>query len=46
MPTIQALDDLGNKHTLYRGKTTLKKLCESLREYAKNRIGFKRKKCF
>ena len=38
MPTIQAFDDIGNKHTLYREKTALKKLCESLREYVKNII--------
>ena len=40
MSTIWAFDHIKNKHTLYRGKYCMKKLCTSLREHAKNIIDF------
>ena len=33
-----------NKHTFYRGKDCMKHFCASLREHAKNIIGFEKKK--
>ena len=44
MSTIWAFDHIENKHTLYRGKDSIKMLCESLREYAKNIVDFEKKK--
>ena len=38
--TIWAFDLTENKHTLYREKDCMKKLCEPLREHAKNKIDF------
>ena len=46
MSTIWAFDDIENKHTLYRGKDCMKKLCKSLREHAKNIIDFGKKKSY
>ena len=40
---IWAFDHLKNKHTLYRGKSCVKKFCTSLREHAKNIIDFEKK---
>ena len=44
MSTIWAFDYIENKHTLYRGKDSVKKFCEYLREHAKNIIDFEKKK--
>ena len=48
MATIQAFDLIESKHTLYRRNDCTKKVCESLREHAKNIIDFekKKKKCY
>ena len=46
MPTIWAFDRIENKFTLYREKDCMKKLCESLREHAKNIIYFEKKRCY
>ena len=46
MPTIWALDRIENKRTLYREKDCMKKLCESLREHAKNIIDFEKERCY
>ena len=35
-----------NKHTLYRGKDSFKRFCDSLREHAENIIDFEKKKCY
>ena len=42
--TILGFDNIGNKHTLYRGKNFKKKFCESLIEHTKNIIDFEKKK--
>ena len=42
--TIWEIHHIENKHTLYRGKDCMKKLCNSLREHAKNIINFENKK--
>ena len=44
MSTIWAFDRIENKHNLYRGKDCMKKFCTSLREHAKNIIGFEERK--
>ena len=44
MSFIQAFDNIENQHILYRGGDCMKKLCTSLREYAKNVINFENKK--
>ena len=44
MSTIWAFCHVGNKHNLYRGKYCMKKLCECLREHAKNTTDFEKKK--
>ena len=44
MSTIWAFDHIEKKHTLYRVKDCMKKICESLREQAKNIIDFEKKK--
>ena len=43
MSTIRAFNHIENKHTLYSRKACMKKLCESLRSYAKNIIDFEKK---
>ena len=40
MSAILAFDHIENKHTLYRGKDSIKKFCGSLREHAKIIIDF------
>ena len=42
--TILGFNNIGNKHTLYRGKNFMKKFCESLIEHTKNIIDFEKKK--
>ena len=42
--TILWFDHLENKHTLYRRKNYIKKICDSLGDHAKNIIGFEKKK--
>ena len=44
MSTVQAFDHIENKHTLYRGKDSVKKFCSSLREPTKNMNNFEKKK--
>ena len=44
MSTIWAFDHIEGKHTLHRGKNCMKKICESLREQAKNVIDIEKKK--
>ena len=44
MSTIWAFYHVENKHNLYRGKYCMKKLCECLREHAKNTTNFEKKK--
>ena len=44
MSTIWVFDHLENKHTLYREKDYMGKFCDSLKEHAKNIIGFEMKK--
>ena len=43
-PTIWGFAHIEDKHTLYRGKDCMKKFCTSLREHAKNKIDFEKKK--
>ena len=43
MSTIWAFDNIGNKHTLYRGEDCMKKFCTSLREHAINVINIEKK---
>ena len=45
MSAILSFYHVENKHTLYHGKYCMKKLCESLREHAKNIINFEKRKC-
>ena len=42
--TIWGFDHIENKHALYRGTDCMKKLCDSLREHAKNINEFENKK--
>ena len=42
--TIWGFDHIENKHTLCRGTDCMKKLCDSLREHAKNINKFENKK--
>ena len=44
MSAIWAFCHVENKHNLYRGKYCMKKLCECLREHAKNTTDFEKKK--
>ena len=44
MSRIWAFDHIEKKHTLYRGKDSMKKFCTSLRKHAKNIIDFEKKK--
>ena len=44
MSTISTFRSIENKHDAYRGKSCMKKCCESLREHAINIINFKKKK--
>ena len=44
MSTISSFKSIENKHDVYRGKDTMKKFCESLRENAMEIINFKKKK--
>ena len=47
MSKIYGFHHIENKHTLYREKDCLKKICDHLREHAKNIIAFeKKKKCY
>ena len=41
--TVWAFDHIENKYNLYRGKDCIKKLCESIREHAKNTVDFEKK---
>ena len=42
--TIWEFHHIENKHTLYRGKSCMKKFCESLREHGKNINDFEKRK--
>ena len=42
--TIWTFDHIEKQHTVYRGKDSMKKFCESLGEHAKNIIDFEKKK--
>ena len=44
MSRIYAFGHIENKHTLYRGKDSMKKFCTFLREHATNIIDFEKKK--
>ena len=44
MSTISSFKRKENNHDLYRGQDSMKKFCESLREYAMKIINFKKKK--
>ena len=44
MSTISSFRSIENKYDVYRGKDSMKKFCESLREPAVNIIDFKKKK--
>ena len=44
MSTISSFKSIENKNDVYRGKDTMKKFCESLRENAMEIINFKKKK--
>ena len=44
MLTIWVFDHIEYQHILYCGKDCMKKFCESLREHAKNKIDFEKKK--
>ena len=44
MSTISTFRSIENKHDAYRGKSCMKKCCESLREHAIKIINFKKKK--
>ena len=43
MTTIQAFDNIENKHTLYPGEDCMKEFCASLRENAINIVNFQKK---
>ena len=42
MSTISSFKSIENKHDVYRGKDSMKKFCESLREQAMNIINYKK----
>ena len=44
MSTTWVFDNIGNKHTLYRGEDCMKKFCTSLRKHTTNVIYFENKK--
>ena len=44
MSAIWVFNNIENKHSLYRGKDYMKRVCESLREHAKNIIDFEKEK--
>ena len=44
MSTISSFKSIENNHDVYRGKDSMKKFCESLREHAMEMINFKKKK--
>ena len=44
MSTIWEVDNIEDKHTLYREEDYKKNFCESLREHAKSIIDFEKKK--
>ena len=44
MFTISSFRNIENKHDVYRGNDSMKKFCESLREYSMKIINFKKKK--
>ena len=44
MSTIWEVDNIEDKHTLYREEDCKKNFCESLREHAKSIIDFEKKK--
>ena len=46
MSTLWAFNNVGNKHSLYRGEDCMKKFCISLRENAADAINFEKKKMF
>ena len=41
MSTISSFRSIENKHDVYRGKDSMKKICQPLREHAKKIINFK-----
>ena len=43
-PEKSSFDNIGNKHSLYRGEDCMKKFCISLKEHAANVIKFQKKK--
>ena len=43
MPMTSSFKTIGNKYDVYRGKDSMKKFCECLREHAVEMIIFKRK---
>ena len=44
MPSLSSFRSIENRHDVYRGKDSMKKFCESLRERAMKIINFKKKK--
>ena len=46
MSTLWAFNNVGNKHSLYRGEDCMKKFWISLRENAADAINFEKKKMF
>ena len=43
MSTISSFKSIENKHHVYKGKDSIKKICESLREHRMKIINFKKK---
>ena len=41
--SISSFKSIGNKHDVYRGKVSMKKFCESLRQHSMEINGFKKK---
>ena len=44
MSTISSFKSIENKHDMYRGKDSMKKLCEFLKDHAMKIINFNKKK--
>ena len=44
MSAISSFKDIENKHTVYKGKDCMKKICESVRQHVMKIINFKKKK--
>ena len=42
MPSLSSFRSIENRHDVYRGKDSMKKFCESLRERAMKIINFKK----